>query len=862
MADLFDPYRVWLGIPPEERPPNHYRLLGIGTFEDDADVISNAADRQMAHIRTFQSGKRSAMSQDLLNELSSAKICLLDPAKRAEYDQQLRTELPSAETAPPIEPPPYEPPVASPPVAPAAPVPDALRGDAPAAVPLASPAVPIAQPTLPTGDDAVPVGQAAVPVGDDMVPVGQLMAPTVDDTVPVGQAAVSTGEPAEPMGTPGSGNGAEVRPKKKVPAAGPVSADTVAPTTRRSTSMSSRTASRKNNSSIMPILIAGGALGAVILVVIIMSRSGSDPPVRRTPKSRTGGDTPAIKTNNVPVVNSKTVNRKTRRYPRAKKIPRDQRKFKDSLATMAKLPPQERVAYGLDATIAAMRRRDMATARDLLAASKSHSPTDQQIAKIERMTKLIGHVDAFWQAAVDAARHLKVGDRLDVEGDIVTVVAKSKRIVTVRRGGNKYRIELEKPKKFLAAFAEAFAARKLNLDDASSRLAIGVFLALDGHGDAGRAKALLLAAAAQDPLAKQYLLDLGLAEPPPVKKVEPTPPKVAKVPSKDPPAGGTKIDWSKFPFDRTARSAKPRPPLPDKSDLAAERSQVRSVLKEEFVRANRDPGAKAALARRLVTEAVRLTDKPKQRYVMLDEALQIWIELANAGGFLPVIDQMGQLYDVDVLNLKAISLTRASGKTTDRTVLGELVSRARGVYTEAMRVERFDIAARATRAATLMSRKASEPRQADQLEKRSKELERLHSEYGEVQASAKKLVTSPDDPPSNLVLGRYYCFHKNDWKMGLPLLAKGDNTQIKAAAAGDLANPTEPEAMVDVADRWLAQAKQIGTSKEPNRIIADRAVRWYRKALPKTEGLLRAKVQKRLSEIKGDQLSGDEIPGL
>ena len=28
--DGFDPYRKWLGIPPQEQPPNHYRLLGIG----------------------------------------------------------------------------------------------------------------------------------------------------------------------------------------------------------------------------------------------------------------------------------------------------------------------------------------------------------------------------------------------------------------------------------------------------------------------------------------------------------------------------------------------------------------------------------------------------------------------------------------------------------------------------------------------------------------------------------------------------------------------------------------------------------------------------------------------------------------
>ena len=60
MSETFDAYYKWLGIPPDEQPPNHYRLLAIRLFEPDADVIAGAADRQMAHLRSFQSGQHSA----------------------------------------------------------------------------------------------------------------------------------------------------------------------------------------------------------------------------------------------------------------------------------------------------------------------------------------------------------------------------------------------------------------------------------------------------------------------------------------------------------------------------------------------------------------------------------------------------------------------------------------------------------------------------------------------------------------------------------------------------------------------------------------------------------------------------------
>lgn len=107
MAAHFDPYHKWLGISPKDQPPNHYRLLGIELFEGDPDVIDSAADQRMAHVRTFQAGQNSADSQRLLNELSAARICLLDALKKTPYDDALRCKLqqasaPTVGTAPTV----------------------------------------------------------------------------------------------------------------------------------------------------------------------------------------------------------------------------------------------------------------------------------------------------------------------------------------------------------------------------------------------------------------------------------------------------------------------------------------------------------------------------------------------------------------------------------------------------------------------------------------------------------------------------------------------------------------------------------------------------------------------------------------
>ena len=97
MSEFFDPYHRWLGIPPKDQPPNHYRLLGIDLFEGNLDVIEAAADRQMGHLRTYQTGKHAELSQRLLNQVAAAKVCLLNPSKKASYDGGLRQKLQAEE---------------------------------------------------------------------------------------------------------------------------------------------------------------------------------------------------------------------------------------------------------------------------------------------------------------------------------------------------------------------------------------------------------------------------------------------------------------------------------------------------------------------------------------------------------------------------------------------------------------------------------------------------------------------------------------------------------------------------------------------------------------------------------------------
>lgn len=84
-----DVYKEWLGIPEGVRPPDHYTLLRLVQFEDDIEKIRGNYRKLNAHVRKYSTGQYLIRSQELLNEMAKAMLCLTDPDGKHEYDLSL-----------------------------------------------------------------------------------------------------------------------------------------------------------------------------------------------------------------------------------------------------------------------------------------------------------------------------------------------------------------------------------------------------------------------------------------------------------------------------------------------------------------------------------------------------------------------------------------------------------------------------------------------------------------------------------------------------------------------------------------------------------------------------------------------------
>ncbi len=106
----FDPYYRWLGIPKGQRPPSHYRLLGISPTEEDHEVIKGAVEHQTTLVRNQKQPEQESIATRLLYEIQEAGMVILDPYRRKQYDAFLEQSKPSQKQRSIPEPfPPYTP---------------------------------------------------------------------------------------------------------------------------------------------------------------------------------------------------------------------------------------------------------------------------------------------------------------------------------------------------------------------------------------------------------------------------------------------------------------------------------------------------------------------------------------------------------------------------------------------------------------------------------------------------------------------------------------------------------------------------------------------------------------------------------
>ena len=138
---------------------------------------------------------------------------------------------------------------------------------------------------------------------------------------------------------------------------------------------------------------------------------------------------------------------------------------------------------------------------------------------------------------------------------------------------------------------------------------------------------------------------------------------------------------------------------------------------------------------------------------------------------------------------------------------------------------------------------------AQSFQESGKRAAEVGKEFSKASKAIVAIVRNEATPEDFTISGRFFCFVKGDWEVGLADLAKGKDEGLKKLAEDDLAaaNP------VTLGDAWLAAVK-----KEPQ--AKDRALYWYGKAWATLTGIDKEKVRERLMKLYGPIPAGKPVP--
>lgn len=246
------------------------------------------------------------------------------------------------------------------------------------------------------------------------------------------------------------------------------------------------------------------------------------------------------------------------------------------------------------------------------------------------------------------------------------------------------------------------------------------------------------------------------------------------------------------PLDVGTKGADIRLPIPEPAKVAELKKVILDLLKEDYAKA-KTPADKAALAQKLLSQGIQTNDDPVGKYACLIEAQRLSTEAGTIETTHEVIAHIAEFFSVDAFALR-------------RKALGDFISAAKDV------------------------------------------------EAQKALAALKILDGNMADPAANLNVGRYLCFNREMWDMGIPYLAASSDEKLKSLAEAEVVKPTDALAEADIGDGWWDIAAKEQEPKKGS--IKRHAGVLYREAVLNLTGLTKVKVEKRIAELAAQPVPG------
>lgn len=326
---------------------------------------------------------------------------------------------------------------------------------------------------------------------------------------------------------------------------------------------------------------------------------------------------------------------------------------------------------------------------------------------------------------------------------------------------------------------------------------------------------------------------------------ESAPEKPAPAPGAPPPkapAPGPPPAALKAPLDVTQRAT-----VPDTAKQREAEKQIRELFKDQY--SKKAATDRKALARQLLEQAAKSQDDPVGYFVLLREAQDIALQACDLKTAIEAIDAAGRLIDIDGLSMKIAALVSAGKAARIPEEFAAIALASQKIIDELVGADQFDAADKAAATAVQLARKSNDPGLATRVSNRAKEVSEAKVLYQSMKSAMESQARNPDDAGANLEIGRFLCFVKDSWDLGLRFLVKGSDAPLKSLAEKELTFPADHAGRIALADGWYALVEKEKSPLRKSRLLSHSAS-IYESAAQDAPALVRARVEKKLGEIE------------
>jgi hypothetical protein len=331
-------------------------------------------------------------------------------------------------------------------------------------------------------------------------------------------------------------------------------------------------------------------------------------------------------------------------------------------------------------------------------------------------------------------------------------------------------------------------------------------------------------------------------------------PEEAQVAKVEPPTVSEEVDPNAFtvddpgppePIDNGRPYTRPRlrQPVPPEAEQTRVLAEVKQIFKREYADI-KSPEEKRVLGNFLMQQVPSIKDDPVSEYVMLRECVVYGKEGGDLQFTLKAIEQLEKNFQVDALEMRIDLLNDFARQAKNALQRQTIADFAVWLSGEAAKSHKFDTAEKLATQAQSMALRLGNDKQREKARDLMAEFKEQKIQWVAIQAAIDKLSKDPDDAQAHLVFGKHLCLEERDWSNGLEHLAESSDPRLNTLAKQDLAEPTDPDKQIELADAW----HDLANSNEEFANFGYREHYWYLKAFPETTGLLRTKIERRLRD--------------